>query len=66
MIWKITCEQADESVAEETVAGRFVLHRHRDEWGAHLDLRLEQDGYLLGWRIDGTDLEAEPWATRKG
>lgn len=45
--------------------GRFVLHRHCDEWGPHLDLRLEQDGYLLGWRIDGVTLSGEPWATEK-
>ncbi len=65
MFWRITCEQADETAPEGAVDGRFVLHRHRDEWGAHLDLRLEQDGYLLGWRIDGMDLKAEPWATEK-
>lgn len=46
-------------------ARRFVLHRHRDAAGPHLDLRLEQDGYLLGYRIDGDALEDAPWATEK-
>jgi hypothetical protein len=46
-------------------AGRFVLHRHRDAAGPHLDLRLEQDGFLLGWRIDGSSLSGGCWATEK-
>jgi hypothetical protein len=29
----------------------FVLHRHRDEEGEHLDLRLEAGGALVGWRL---------------
>lgn len=45
--------------------GRFVLHRHTDAQGDHLDLRLECEGYLLGWRIDGTDLDDAPWASEK-
>jgi hypothetical protein len=46
-------------------ARRFVLHRHRDAAGPHLDLRLEQEGYLLGYRIEGDTLDAAPWATEK-
>lgn len=46
-------------------ARRFVIHRHRDGEGPHLDLRLEQEGYLLGFRIDGTALGGTCWATMK-
>ena len=45
--------------------GRFVLHRHCDAQGPHLDLRLEQDGHLVGWRIDAAALSGEAWATEK-
>lgn len=45
--------------------GRFVLHTHKDKQGAHLDLRIEQKGYLLGWRIDDTELRSELWGTEK-
>jgi hypothetical protein len=51
--------------ARAAKARRFVLHRHRDAHGPHLDLRLEQDGYLLGWRIAGDTLGSAPWATEK-
>lgn len=51
--------------ARAAKARRFVLHRHRDALGPHLDLRLEQDGYLLGWRIDGDNLAGAPWAAEK-
>jgi len=47
------------------VDGRFVLHRHCDAQGPHLDLRLEQDGHLVGWRIDAAALSGAPWATAK-
>ncbi|MFA6240985.1 MAG: hypothetical protein WC655_08655 [Candidatus Hydrogenedentales bacterium] len=66
MYWSILCEDA--SGAPESAAhadGRFVLHKHNDVEGPHLDLRLEQDGYLLGWRIDGVSLEGAPWAAEK-
>lgn len=46
--------------------GRFVMHRHRDAGGPHLDLRIEQPGgYLLGWRIAAESLDAPAWATEK-
>jgi hypothetical protein len=45
--------------------GRYVLHRHRDSRGPHLDLRLEQGGFLGGWRIEADRLEGEAWATEK-
>lgn len=68
MFWKLDCEQA--APARETdaerFAGRFVLHRHHDAEGPHLDLRLEQDGYLVGWRIESTKLEGGLWAREKG
>ena len=31
--------------------GRFVLHRHSDDGGEHLDLRLEEREVLVGWRL---------------
>lgn len=66
MFWKISCEKCGSEVVDEgSVDGRFVLHRHHDALGAHLDLRIEQDGYLVGWRVDGATLEGEPWATEK-
>ncbi len=36
--------------------GRFVLHRHHDAAGPHLDLRMETGGCLAGWRVDGDSL----------
>lgn len=64
MYWRL---EWDKDAAPETAAaeGRFVLHRHRDDEGPHLDLRLERDGYLLGWRIDGEEVDDGVWATDK-
>jgi hypothetical protein len=45
--------------------GRFVLHRHTDAAGPHLDLRLEHGNALVGWRIDGPAFEAGACATPK-
>jgi hypothetical protein len=66
MLHRLTCERgqgADADLAGER--RRFVLHRHRDEAGPHLDLRLEQEGYLMGFRVDGETLEGTVWATVK-
>lgn len=67
MFWKIMIETGpDQGVSKDPVPdGRFVVHRHCDVDGPHIDLRLEQDGYLVGWRIDGLALEAESWAAEK-
>ena len=65
MFWKLRCEEQDGGDGNERVDGRFVLHQHADGEGPHLDLRLEQDGYLVGWRIEGVSLEGEAWATQK-
>ncbi len=65
MYWNVIAEPCGAAEAAERSDGRFVLHRHHDANGPHLDLRLEQDGYLVGWRIDGTSLESKPWATEK-
>jgi hypothetical protein len=66
MYWQVrTLENNAGAPDEGPSAGRFVLHRHHDADGPHLDLRLEQEGYLMGWRIGGTDLDAEPYATLK-
>jgi len=64
MFWKIAIEEGGETPAN--LDGRFVLQRHCDADGPHLDLRLEQDGYLVGWRIDGVTLSETCWATEKG
>ena len=66
MFWKIECEPAPGETADlEDAGGRFVLHRHRDAGGPHLDLRLECGDCLMGWRIDADSLEGAPWATEK-
>jgi len=68
MFFKVTSEQCKDwpEGLDDRVDGRFVLHRHRDEEGPHLDLRLEQDGHLMGWRIDANTLEDEAWGVEKG
>ena len=65
MYWKISCDRDGGFPDSGESDGRFVLHRHYDTGGAHLDLRIEQEGFLLGWRIEGTSLETKPWATTK-
>lgn len=66
MFWAVKCERVEpEMAASVESAGRFVLHRHNDEGGRHLDLRLECGECLMGWRIDGVALEGEPWAIEK-
>ncbi|MBN2310872.1 MAG: hypothetical protein JXR94_17995 [Candidatus Hydrogenedentes bacterium] len=65
MYWNLTIEPADAEAGELPADGRFVLHRHCDEAGPHLDLRLEQDGWLTGWRIDAASLDGAPWAAEK-
>lgn len=47
------------------VDGRFVLHRHHDAGGAHLDLRLEVEGCCVGWRVEETALDGAAWAREK-
>ena len=68
MFWKIRLEKDADGTEEAPVTwdGRFVLHRHYDSEGPHLDLRLEQEGYLVGWRVDGVTLDGDRWATEKG
>ncbi len=66
MLWLIREEAALEKLPDiEAAEGRFVLHRHSDEGGAHLDLRLEAGGHLGGWRIDGDALEGAAAACEK-
>lgn len=67
MFWKLTWEEQvhEADLMPAASDGRFVLHRHRDHAGPHLDLRLEQGEWLVGWRIDATSLDNEPWATEK-
>jgi hypothetical protein len=67
MYWRLRWEDGAPVLREAGAPpeGRFVLHRHRDRYGEHFDLRLEQEGYLLGWRIDGPALDGGPWAVEK-
>jgi hypothetical protein len=66
MFWKITQLDGTQPPAEFSPAGRFVLHRHTDAEGEHLDLRLEDEGCLRGWRVGSATLAAGAWATEKG
>ena len=67
MFYELRVEPGPLSLAEvgRSADGRFVLHRHTDAGGEHLDLRLEDGEVLRGWRIDATALEDAPWATEK-
>jgi len=67
MYWKLSTQESGKAPegAQEHGAGRFVLHRHTDERGPHLDLRLEQEGYLTGFRVDALALDGETWAEDK-
>ena len=67
MFWKMNVEKIAEplELASSKSEGRFVLHRHRDESGVHLDLRVECGACLRGWRIDGDALVDGCWAVEK-
>jgi hypothetical protein len=67
MYWNLTVEEqgVEASAVPPSWDGRFVLQRHHDTVGPHLDLRLEQEGYLLGWRVEGCALSGQCWATEK-
>lgn len=67
MFWKMSVEKIEEPFEFESSKseGRFVLHRHRDESGVHLDLRVECGACLRGWRIDGDALVDGCWAIEK-
>jgi len=65
MFWKIAELITTQTPTNFISAGRFVLQRHSDAQGEHLDLRIEADGHLRGWRIDAAGLAAGAWATEK-
>lgn len=65
MFWKIAQLEETKAPADFVPAGRFVLQRHTDAQGEHIDLRLEADGHLRGWRIDAAALAQGAWATEK-
>jgi hypothetical protein len=65
MYWSLSLTREDLDSSECVADGRFVLHRHRDALGPHFDLRLEQGGALVGWRIDGESLDGALWASEK-
>jgi len=52
LIEKVDDGREVDCLAREVPEGKeFVLHRHCDEEGEHLDLRLEDGGVLVGWRL---------------
>jgi hypothetical protein len=59
MVEKVCDKQADVQCGAEDLsdAKKFVLHRHRDDAGEHLDLRLEEGDVLVGWRMPADALE---------
>ncbi len=65
MYFNMTVKPLDEASADWRPQGRFVLHRHHDAEGAHLDLRLEAEGCAVGYRIGGLTLADGAWATEK-
>lgn len=65
MFWKISEFGVTKAADDFTPVGRFVLQRHTDVRGEHLDLRLEAEGHLRGWRIDAASLAPGVWATEK-
>jgi hypothetical protein len=65
MYWKLSATTPVEKRECFEPQGRFVLHRHLDAEGPHLDLRLESNGCAVGYRIGGTQLEDGAWATEK-
>lgn len=67
MYWRLHTETIHQTLEERgfSAAGRFVLHRHHDAAGAHLDLRIESKDALHGWRIEAENLAGEVWATEK-
>ena len=64
MFWNVRMSGQD-AVEGFKSQGRFVVQRHCDAGGEHVDLRLECEGHLEGWRIDAASLEDECWATAK-
>ena len=64
MYWTMAVSEVAET-GGTAPQGRFVLHRHRDADGEHLDLRLEAEGYAAGYRIGGVSLRDGAWATEK-
>ena len=64
MYWNVRTSGQD-VVENFESQGRFVVHRHCGAGGEHVDLRLECEGHLEGWRVDATSLEGECWATAK-
>jgi hypothetical protein len=67
MYWTLATTKVEETFEQRGLraAGRFVLHRHVDAMGEHLDLRIETEEALHGWRIDATELGDAVWATEK-
>ncbi|MFO7974865.1 MAG: hypothetical protein R6V12_09550 [Candidatus Hydrogenedentota bacterium] len=68
MYWELTVTTVSKETPlyEPAPSGRFVLQRHHDKAGPHWDLRLEQAGHLVGWRLEQPLSEDGCWALEKG
>jgi len=66
MLWRLTKDTPFQTPDWRGNERRFVLHRHQDSAGPHLDLRIETPAYLLGWRVDGDALSCACLAMEKG
>lgn len=65
MYWRLSAVTTGGEELPSHVDGRFVLHRHCDAEGAHLDLRLEAGDCCVGWRVEDTALGGAAWAREK-
>ncbi len=60
MYWQL--RMMDDIGEAQPSSGRFAMHRTTD---GQIDLRIEMDGYLMGWRVEGDSLADAAWATEK-
>lgn len=61
MFWRLRSETADSPMTNHA-DGRFAIHTRAN---GEIELRIEMDGYLMGWRIDGDNLGETQWAVEK-
>lgn len=66
MFWMLDSIETINTDPLDGWAGQWILHRHRDHYGPHLDLRLEFRGILGGLRVDADALIPGVPATEKG
>ena len=65
MLWKLRIEDTASDGPFEA-DGRFVMQRHVDADGPHIDLRIEDGDCLRGWRVAVDAFEEEALAVEKG